>query len=135
MLRRAVAITCIALGLTAACAFAFSPRVARMGRTLGRGIIGIERGFTPVPANERPHAADSAAYLTEGGVPGTYCPIPSRSGSKPQGTVDPRTVSESRQMSSVAEPADGKNDLLLPAPQAKCIVPTAATEPARPILP
>ena len=134
MLRRALAITCIAVGLTAACAFAFSPRVARMGRNLGRGILGIERGFTPIPANERSHTADSIAYLTEGGVPGTYCPIPP-SGSKAQTAVDPRTIAEPRQMSTAAEPADGKNDLLLPPPQAKCIVPPTATAPTRSILP
>ena len=134
MLRRAVVITCIAMGLSAACAFAFSPRVAHMGRTFGRSILGIERGFTPVPANDRSHTADSIAFLTEGGVPGTYCPTPPRSGSKPHATVDPLPIGEPRQMSSAAEPAGGSNDLLPVAP-ARCVVPPAGTGAARSIVP
>jgi hypothetical protein len=135
MLRRAVAITGIAVVLSAACAFAISPRGSRMGRNLGRGLLWIDRGFTPVPSSDRSHPGDSATYQAEGGVPGTFCPIPDRTSSKPIDTIDARSLSEPHQSSSSSEQIDGKNDLLLPTRDAKCTVPVTATPATKSILP
>jgi hypothetical protein len=121
VLRRALALTAIAVAFSAACAFAFSPKIVYFGRALGRGLLGAERGFTPVP---RP--SDSANYDSEGGVPGTYCPIPARAGDKSLSTPTMPDTSKAPQMSSPAIAVDQSNDLLLPPPATKCLVPATA---------
>lgn len=101
-----------------------------MGHALGRGVLGIHHGFTPTPTR----ASDGNTYETEGGVPGTYCPIPARAGEKAMSTPADLGMTETPQMSTAPAPADSGNDLLLPLPPAKCTVPATAPS-ARPIVP
>jgi hypothetical protein len=120
-LRRTFALTTIAVAFSAVCAFAVSPKIVYLSRALGRGMLGMERGFTPVP---RP--SDSTKYDSEGGVPGTYCPIPARTGGESSVSTPPIPgTTNAPQISSAATPADGSNDLLLPPPATKCLVPAA----------
>jgi len=135
MLRRALALTGLAVAVSAACAFAFSP-LARAGRTWTRGMLGFEAGFTPVPPNAHSLADDSVTFRAQGGVPGTYCPTPARNGVAKQPATADEHVSLEQTQSSVAPPTpDGKGDLLLPTRPAICNVPTAAAPAARSILP
>jgi len=127
MLRRVLVVTGMALVGGAACAYAVSPRVAHMSRSLTRGFLGLERGFTPAPP-------DSSKYATEGGVPGTYCPTPSRDSSaySHKSPSEPGLL-DSPAAQSVAPVAKSGDSLLAPA-QAKCDIP-AASEPSKLLVP
>jgi hypothetical protein len=125
--------------LTAACAFAVSPRVSDIGLSLRRELFGFAGGFTP--AASPTHAPDPSRYETEGGVPGTYCPIPPRDG-KPvaeASLVSATAISDLTPAASASSPAQSSEvrlDSLLAASPTKCTVPAAAAGPApRPILP
>jgi hypothetical protein len=133
MLRRAIPITLAADVLSAACAFAFSPRLSRLGRTWGLGAL--ERGHTPVPRNDQTRQGDSLLFQTQGGAPGTYCPIPQRNGEASQTASDQRAPSgSSLLLAQDSLPGDAKNDLLAP-PAARCVIPSAATPVARSVVP
>lgn len=124
LLRRVIPVTMVAVVLSAACAFAFSPKLSRIGRLVG-GVFGIDRGFTPVP---RTHADSLLLFATEGGAPGTYCPIPARGAQKAAGDLDARAGQDL--VPAQTSTADVKGDsLLLVGGQTKCAVP-AATPPA-----
>lgn len=120
MLRRVLAVTGMALVVGAACAYAVSPRMAHMSVSLTRELFGIERGFTPAPS-------DSSRYATEGGVPGTYCPIPSRDSSavSHKSAANPSLL-EPAPAQSVAPASKGGDSLLAPA-QTKCDVPPSGS--------
>ena len=124
MLRRALVVTGVALIVGAACAYAVSPRAARMSLSFSRGLFGLERGFSPAPP-------DSSRYATEGGVPGTFCPTPSRDASP----ADQKPSSEPSMFDIPAAQSPAisasSHDSLLTATQAKCDVPasTAASKP------
>jgi len=130
VLRRALALTLVAVAFSAAGAFAFSPRVVHFWRAVGQGELGFERGFTAIPSS----AADSARFATEGGVPGTFCPIPARSSEKPVPMPAAPSIGDVPLMSPAAPVSNHPNDSLLLAPQAKCEVP-APRSGGRPILP
>ena len=135
MLRRASAIAVIAVALSAAGALAFSPSFSRVGRTWTRAIAWTSRGFTPVPT-----PVDSAAmtrdpsYATEGGVPGTFCPVRPHD---PNMTVAPPVSgmsTEPARSSNASMPAPATTDLLAAPSQCNVGVPdsTRATlEPRR----
>lgn len=129
MFRRALALTVIAVAFSAAGAFAFSPRVVHFWRAVGQGGLGFERGFTAVPTR-----ADSTRYQNEGGVPGTFCPIPARSSEKPVASPDIPGLDDTPRMSPAAPVSKHTSDSLLLTPPAKCEVPAPAPT-GRPILP
>src|SRR5213075_1090886 len=75
MLRRALALTAIAVALSAAGALAFAPSLSLASHTWNRGGMWSRLGFTPVPASHDPHAlANDSVLQNEGRAPGTYCP-------------------------------------------------------------
>jgi hypothetical protein len=76
MLKRALLLTTIAVALSAAGALAVAPGFARAPHFWGLGSWSV-RGFTPVPRQRDTSAMthDPAATQSEGGIPGTYCPI------------------------------------------------------------
>ena len=117
MLRRVLVVTGMSLVIGAACAYAVSPRVAHMGRTLSRGLLGFEHGFTAA-------APDSSRYAIEGGAPGTYCPIPSRDSVSTSKTVASQGILDGPTAQSSAVGAKSADSLLAPA-QAKCDVPAS----------
>jgi len=128
VLRRALALTVIAVAFSAAGAFAFSPRLVYFWRTVGRGGNGLDRAYTPVPST------DSLLYQTQGGVPGTYCPIPARGAEKPMAMPLPTGITEAPRMSPAAPAAVQSSDPLLPGLPATCVIPPTAPS-ARPIVP
>jgi hypothetical protein len=137
MLRRALVLTGIAVVVSAACAFAVSPRVSGIGRSLSRELFGFDRGFTPATNT----AHDSAMYEIEGGAPGTYCPIPPRNDGKSvaegASSGSAVTIGDIAPASSASQAMSSpvKGDSLLLAPPAKCTVPAPAGTAQKPILP
>ena len=138
MLRRAFVITSIAVALSAAAALAFVPGFSRVSRGWSLGGVWSGRGFTPVPASRDARGStDDFQLQNEGGVPGTYCPIPPRNSSNAAGSPASHSSSETPLGSgaSIAPPA--KTDLLTTSQAATCTAPTApaAASQSRPILP
>jgi hypothetical protein len=134
MLRRALVVTAIAVALSAAGALAFVPGFSRVSHAWSRGSLWSGHGFTPVPPSQDSRPADDLLLQNEGGVPGTYCPIPPRS-STPAVTPDQRASSQAPLNSGASTAPEGKTDLFLNPPVANCTVPPTATPAPRPILP
>jgi hypothetical protein len=139
MLRRVLVLTVTAVGLSAAGALAFAPGFSRVGHAWSRGSIWSGRGFTPVPVARDPHALNNdASFQSEGGVPGTYCPIRRHDPNAGVAvTGDQRMSTEPPITSSAATSLSGKTDLL--AAPAMCNISatdsTRATPAQPPILP
>jgi hypothetical protein len=138
MVRRVLAITVIAVALSAAGALAFAPSFSRVSHAWSRGTAWSGRAFTPVPVPRDSSAASHDASLENEAVPGTYCPIrphdPSMSVASP---LDQRMSTEPAMSSSVSTPPLGKTDLLT-APAMCNVAPpvtTHATPAQPPILP
>jgi hypothetical protein len=101
----------------------------------GLGGLWSGHGFTPVPQSaDSRSAADDLLLQNEGGVPGTYCPIPPRN-STPSVRADQHSSSQPPLNSGASIAPDGKTDLLSSPPAANCTVPATATPAPRPILP
>jgi hypothetical protein len=136
MLRLASVIAVIAVALSAAGALAFAPNFSRVSRTWTRAIVWSGRAFTPVPTPPDSSAQTrDPAYATEGGVPGTFCPIrphdPNMSVAQP---LDQPLSTPAAQSSSTAIP--GKTDLLAAPAMCNVAPDTArATSSSRRILP
>jgi hypothetical protein len=119
MLRRVLVVTGMALVVGAACAYAVSPRVSHMGLSFSRGLFGFDHGFTPTPP-------DSTRYATEGGAPGTYCPIPSRDSASTHKSGAGSNILGALPAQSTVTSAGAKSaDSLLGPSQTKCDVPTS----------
>ena len=128
MLRRVIPFTVVAVFLTGACAFAFSPSRSMLGRVVRHGFFAPDRGFTPAP---RP--SDSLLYQTQGGAPGTYCPTPPRGSQK---AADADTKLAEDLLPARTSSADPKSDSLLLGPaQTKCNVPAAQPAATQTIVP
>jgi hypothetical protein len=136
MLRRALVVTAIAVGLSAAGALAFAPSFSRVSHAWSHGGLWSGHGFTPVPSSrDAEGSTDDLLLQNEGGVPGTYCPIPPRNSSSPAATPDQRASTETPLISGASSAPPGKTDLLAAPPVATCIVPATSTPAPRPILP
>lgn len=135
MLRRALALTAIAVALSAAGALAFAPSISRAGHAWNRGGVWSRIGFTPVPATRDPHAlANDSSLKNEGGVPGTYCPTrPHDPNAGAAATADQRMSIDPARTSSATTPLPGKLDLL--AAPAMCNVAATDTTHATPAQP
>lgn len=135
MLRRALVVTAIAVALSAAGALAFVPRFSRVSHAWSLGGLWSGHGFTPVPQSpDSRGVADDLLLQNEGGVPGTYCPIPPRN-STPAASPDQRSSSQTQLTSGASTAPDAKTDLLSTPPAANCTVPPTSTPAPRPILP
>jgi hypothetical protein len=135
MLRRALVVTAIGVGLSAAGALAFVPSFSRVSHALSLGGLWSGHGFTPVPSSRDPQSDD--LLLQNEGVPGTYCPIPPRNSSTPAAIPDQRASTETPLVSGASSAPPAKTDLLAVPPAATCTVPATSTPaPApRPLLP
>jgi hypothetical protein len=120
MIRRALLIAAAAVALSAAGAMAFTPALARAGRSWSRGILRTTFGLALEPPSlGGPNASNSALLQQDDAVQGTFCPVrppvepsaitPLASG--PQMSTDPGTGAANNSSSlAVGEP------LLPPAP-------------------
>lgn len=138
MLRRALVITSIAVALSAAAALAFVPGFSRVSRGWSLSGVWSGRGFTPVPpSHDGRGSADDLLLQNEGGVPGTYCPIPPRNSSSAAAAPAQHSSTEMPLSSGASMAPRGKTDLLPAAPAATCILPNAppAASQSRVILP
>ena len=139
MLRRALAITVIAVALSAAGALAFAPGLARVGRAWPHAVVWSALGLKAIPS-----PLDSAASTrdpsldNQGGVPGTYCEVrPHDPNMTTAASPDQRLSTEPAMSSSATTPPPGKTDLLT-APAMCNVTPpvtTHATPAQPPILP
>jgi hypothetical protein len=135
MLRRVLVVTAIAVALSAAGALAFAPGFSRVSHAWSLGGLWSGHGFTPVPQSaDARGAADDLLLQNEGGVPGTYCPIPPRN-SSPAVSADQRSSGQMPLTSGASTAPNAKTDLLSTPPAANCTVPATATPAPRPILP
>lgn len=137
MLRRALALTLIAVAASAAGALAFAPNFSRVSRVWSHSIARSGRAFTPVPVPRDSSAASHDPALENDAVPGTYCPIRPRDPNMSVGMPDARTSSDATPTSASTRVPE-KTDLLAPVAPAMCN-PSAdtahATPGVRPLLP
>jgi hypothetical protein len=136
MLRRALAITVIAVALSAAGALAFAPNFSRVSRAWSRSVAWSGRAFTPVPVPRDSSAASHDPSLENDPAPGTFCPTRPHDPNMSSATS---ASDGSAQTSSASTPVPGKIDLLAPPAPAMCnpaaTDTTHATPALRPLLP
>jgi len=136
MLRRALAITVMAVALSAAGALAFAPNLSRVSRVWSRSIAWSGRAFTPVPVPRDSSAASHDPALENDAVPGTYCPIRPRDSNMSVAAPDARMSTDAGSTSHASTLVTGKNDLLAPAMCNPSSADTTHATPAqRPLLP
>jgi hypothetical protein len=129
MLRRALAITVVAVGLSAAGALAFAPDFSRVSRAWSHSIVWSTRAFTPVPVPRDSSAASHDPLLENDAVPGTYCPI------RPHDPNISVARTELPPGSGASTPAPGKTDPLTAPAMCNVTAPdTTHATPARPPL-
>lgn len=128
MLKRAVAITVIAVSLGAAAASAFTPALVRMGERWRFGSAWPGPDYTPDPSSRRyPIWVGDSVQRDEGGMPGTYCPVRSHDNEAPLNKAGGSTPTETAlgPASSSVMPAT-EDSLQLPAQNCAVPVPSAA---------
>ena len=136
MLRRALIVTAVAVALSAAGAFAFVPRLARVGHGFSLGALWSGHGFTPIPrSRDSVSSSDELLLQTQGGAPGTYCPIRPRDDGTSAAAHDQHTSTVLPLDSAASSPAQTKVDLLQPPPAANCTVPTGSAPASRTVVP
>lgn len=120
ILRRAFAVSVIAVALSAAGALAFAPNFSRVTRVWSHGVAWSARAFTPVPVAHDSSAASHDPSLENEALPGTYCPIrphePNTSIAAPDGRLSTEAVSAS----NASTPVSSKTDVLTPLAPAMC---------------
>lgn len=140
MLKRAVAITVIAVTLGAAAASAFTPALVRMGERWRFASVWPGPDYTPDPSSQaHPIWVGDPLQRDEGGVPGTYCPVRPHDNEAPLNKTGGSTPTETALGPASSPVLPAKEDSLqLPAQDCAVPVPsaTAAKSPApKPSLP
>ena len=133
MIRRALLIAAAAVALSAAAAMAFTPGLARAGRSWSRGLLQTAFGVTLAPRSvSGGHTANEALLKHGDSVQGTFCPI--RPPAAEQTALLPETsgarMSTDRGSSAILDSSTLQAGDSLPAPApAICRASPAATPP------